>query len=223
MVTIPWRAGFHPGPCPVAAASHQTACTAAAPKGASELAQRLECARWLALLQNGTPPGALPMITIPDRIRCSPTDVHPWMARSHLGSGRGNPSCLPGMREGVGVCGHGMESPLGLWWEGEGLGSPYNGGKRQQSTRCRGSERRLRTREAHGVRQLAGAFRATALRPETHPTRAFHERPNWLLTRRHCSLEGRVPPRPKSHSGSKPQHWSLAIPGPRKWLRAGRG
>jgi len=94
------------------------------------------------------------------------------------------------MREGVGVCGHGMESTLGLWWEGEGLGSPYNGGKRQQSTRCRGSERRLRTREAHGVRQLAGAFRATALRPETHPTRAFHERPNWLLTRLAHSMAG---------------------------------
>ena len=34
-----WSAGFHPGPCSGAAASHQTACAAATPRGASEVAQ----------------------------------------------------------------------------------------------------------------------------------------------------------------------------------------
>jgi hypothetical protein len=52
--------GFHLGPCPVAAASHhQTACTAATPNGASELAKRLECARLLALSDHRTAPGDL--------------------------------------------------------------------------------------------------------------------------------------------------------------------
>ena len=46
-----WRAGFHPGPCPVAAASHQTACAAASSHGALEFAKRLECPRLLALCE----------------------------------------------------------------------------------------------------------------------------------------------------------------------------
>ena len=55
---------------------------------------------------------------------------------------------------------------------------------------CRGSERRLRTREAHGVRQLAGAFAERhAARGATHD---YHPRPYSLLAHRRTSLDGQV-------------------------------
>jgi len=38
------RAGFHPGPCPGAAASHRTPRAAATPSGASDVAQGIKCA-----------------------------------------------------------------------------------------------------------------------------------------------------------------------------------
>jgi hypothetical protein len=38
-----WRAGFHPGPGPGAAATHRTPCAAATPHGAFDFAKRLEC------------------------------------------------------------------------------------------------------------------------------------------------------------------------------------
>ena len=76
-----WRAGFHPRSSPTAAASHRSPCAAALPHGASELAQRLECARLLALLESNTAPGVLPATHYFDfhacRISCSSNHAVP--------------------------------------------------------------------------------------------------------------------------------------------------
>jgi|GEM_PF-2179853 len=46
--------------------------------------------------------------------------------------------------------------------------------------------------------------RRALLRPETsHPTPAFHKRPDGLLTRRHCLFEGPAPPRPDGYDSMK--------------------
>ena len=55
-----WRAGFHPGPCPGAAATHRTPCAAATPHGAFDFAKRLECASLLALSKLRSTTGDLP-------------------------------------------------------------------------------------------------------------------------------------------------------------------
>ena len=76
-----WRAGFHPRSSPTAAASRRSPCAAALPHGASELAQRLECARLLALLESNTAPGVLPATHYFDfhacRISCSSNHAVP--------------------------------------------------------------------------------------------------------------------------------------------------
>jgi len=60
MVTISWRARFHPGPYPAAAESYRTGCAAATPHGGSERAKRMECASLLALSKSRTAPRDLP-------------------------------------------------------------------------------------------------------------------------------------------------------------------
>jgi len=61
--------------------SLRLSCAAATPHGASELAQRLECARLLALSVYYTAAGNLPPTPIlqacstPEPIRCSPDDI----------------------------------------------------------------------------------------------------------------------------------------------------
>ena len=65
--------------------------------GASGLAQRLECARLLALLQNASAPGDLlpdpdlPGRSTPDRPRCSPDDTSPQKAGLHPRAGEDVP------------------------------------------------------------------------------------------------------------------------------------
>jgi len=54
-----WRAGFHPGLCPVAGESRRNFSAAAISNGASEVAKRLECACLLALSKNDTAPADL--------------------------------------------------------------------------------------------------------------------------------------------------------------------
>ena len=79
-----WRAGFHPGPCPGAAATHRTPCAAATPHGAFDFAKRLECASLLALSKSDTAPGNLPPRTyLPGPFHARPYSL---VSRRHLPS-----------------------------------------------------------------------------------------------------------------------------------------
>jgi hypothetical protein len=81
-----------------AAASRRTPCAAAAPPGASELAQRLECAslercRTTALvLETFCPSSIFQARSTPDPIHWSADDIYPQRAGFHPGPGRINPN-----------------------------------------------------------------------------------------------------------------------------------
>jgi hypothetical protein len=96
-----WRAGFHPGPCPGAAATHRTPCAAATPHGAFDFAKRLECpACWRFRRATPRPETYRPAPifqarSTPDPIRWSADDIYPQRAGFQAGPGRVHPNRRP--------------------------------------------------------------------------------------------------------------------------------
>ena len=170
---------FHPGLPHTAAASRRSPCAAATPKGASDLAKRMECASLLALSKSNTALGDLlphPYLpgpfhhptrflacprTLPSRGPGStpgPMVTMRWRARFHPGQGTPWKPSLPLHERRVPA--RSPPAPHSLALPVPPQPKSHSGGKPPQSMRCRDPEGRLRTRGAFGVRQLAGAFEA---------------------------------------------------------------